>query len=425
MFALIDCNNFFVSCERVFQPHLQGKPTLVMSSNDGCVIARSQETKDLGIPMGIPIFKIKDIIKQHDIQLRSTNFRLYRDISARVMETIKSISGRIEVYSIDECFIEIPKDESPYFFCKRIRDKVLLQTGIPVSIGVAPTKTLAKLANKKAKASKTSNVYMFDLSNKKKFNRVLKQTSVGEIWGIGRSFSEELISKKIFDVHQFISLPDGMVRSLFGVVGQRKLYELRGISAYPFEDVSEPKKGIISSRSFSKKVFDKEELWDSISHHVDHIARELRYSHQTTKCIGVRIYTNRFGADKHSSQRDSRILTRSTNSTKELLSVARSILDDIFMENIPYSKSGVQASILSSDEFISTASLFDDAEKKPNASIDSVIDTLEKKHGNGSVVLGALFSPTQKHEWMPNSNMRSPEYTTSWNDILVISKKVY
>lgn len=425
MFALIDCNNFFVSCERVFQPSLVNKPVLVMSSNDGCVIARSQETKDLGIPMGIPIFKIKDSIKEHSIQLRSTNFKLYRDMSARVMETIKSISGKIEVYSIDECFIEIPKDESAYFFCKKIRDKVLLHTGIPVSIGVAPTKTLAKLANKKAKSKQSSHVYILDTSKSNKFKKKLKQTSVGEVWGIGRSFAEKLTSKKITDVYQFISLPNGLVKSLFGVVGQRTQFELKGISVHTFQDISDPKKGIISSRSFSKKVFNKEELWDSISHHIDHVARELRHSHQVTQCIGVGIYTNRFGPDKYNSQRESQTLLKPTNDTNELLDVARDMLDRIFVSNIPYSKSGVQASMLSSDEFVSAPSLFDMNESKPQKSLDSIVDTLEKKHGLGSVVLGTLFNPAQHHEWVPNSNMKSPDYTTSWSDILVINKRVY
>ncbi len=424
MFALIDCNNFFVSCERSFQPNLQHKPTLVLSCNDGCVIARSQEVKDLGIPMGIPLFKIKEIVAQHNVHLRSTNFKLYRDMSRRVMNVIKSFVHDTEVYSIDECFIQIPSTVSAFFFCKKIREEVLLQTGIPVSIGIAPTKTLAKLANKLAKSRRTSHVFILDPKNKAKSTRIFKETSVGEIWGIGGGFSQRLTQKGIHDVHQLISLPDSTIRSLFGVVGLRMVFELRGIRTLDFKTVSDPKKMIMSSRSFGQKIYAKEELWDSLAHHIDNIARELRQAHQATSYISIRIYTNRFDEYKYSSKRDSRVLIRPTNDTNELLSVARSILNLIYVPNIPYKKSGVRVSLLSSDEFISTPSLFESSKPLPK-SLGALVDNLEQKHGAGSVVLGSLFAPLQHHQWLPKSQMKSPEYTTSWKDILTISKRRY
>jgi DNA polymerase V len=424
MFALIDCNNFFVSCERVFQPHLQHKPTLVMSSNDGCVIARSQETKDLGIPMGIPLFKIKDVVKQHNIQLRSTNFKLYRDMSDRVMSVIRSISHDSEVYSIDECFVRIPENVSPFFFCKKIREEVLLQTGIPVSIGVAPTKTLAKLTNKKSKSKRTAHICILNTKDKKKFARVLKETSVGEIWGIGRGFTERLVQKKILDVYQLIKLPDSTIRTLFGIVGVRLVYELRGISVHEFDIQPDAKKSIISSRSFGQKISDKEEIWNSIATHVDHIARELRQAHQVTKCIQVGVYTSRFGDAVNNSKYASHILIKPTNSTVELLKISRDILESIYQPNVPYSKSGVQVSQLLPDEFIFTPMLFEDETVIKDTQIDTIMDIIEKKHGQGSITLGALFSPSQNHKWLPKSRLKSSEYTTSWSDILVIKRNL-
>lgn len=424
MLALIDCNNFFVSCERVFQPQLRFRPTLVLSSNDGCVIARSQEVKDLGIPMGIPLFKIKDMVKKYSIVLRSTNFNLYRDMSRRVMNVLRQYTDQIEVYSIDEAFIQIPKNVPPFKYCNAIREQVLLQTGIPVSIGIASTKTLAKLANKKAKERQTSSIFIFDNIQKQK--RILKETSVGEIWGIGKEFVIRLTEKGIKDAYQLTYMPDTILKKIFGMGTLKCAYELRGIHTYEFKTISNPKKSIISSRSFEKRITTKNILWKTIAHHIDEVSRELRHSHQITNCLHIGIYTNRFGLQKYNSRTKQCILPHATNDTTILLSTAQILFDSLYEKNIEYSKSGVRVSELYPDTYAHSKTLFDSDIPSPRSSLDFIIDTIEKKHGSRSIVRGSLLdSKFSSKSWQSKSSMKSSEYTTSWSGLLSISKRVY
>jgi DNA polymerase V len=418
MIALIDCNNFFVSCERTFQPDLQNKPTIVMSSNDGCVIARSQEVKDIGVPMGIPIFKIKDWIKQYDIQLRSTNFALYRDMSRRVMDVIKSMTDTCQVYSIDEAFFEILDGENAFLFSKKIQEKIMACTGIPTSVGVAQTKTLAKLANKRAKKS-ASHVYV--ISSERQRKTLLKRTSVGEIWGIGRGFSERLMDEGIRDAYALSVADDSRIESIFGMHGLHSAYELRGIRCMDIEPESQPRKSMISSRSFGKAISSRKELWNSVAYHVNALAEELREEQQVTQRIRVGLYVHRFKEDRRNSGSDERFLLNPTSDTKTLLREALSIFDQVYVPGRQYSKSGVTLTALRSEDVPVQETLFGvPAAEAKSSGVDSLMDSLNEKHGRGKVLLAEMLNPSRDRSWRPKSDLRSREFTTSWDQILEI-----
>ena len=258
-FALVDCNNFYVSCERLFNPKLIGKPVVVLSNNDGCVVARSQEVKDLGIKMGVPVFKIKDEIIKYNIQVYSSNYALYGDLSGRVMSTLSHFAPDVEIYSIDEAFLDLSgfsqRDLTEY--CAEIRRIVLKWVGIPVSIGIGSTKTLAKLANRVAKKSKTG---VFDLSSCNNPEQVLAKTDVGDIWGIGSKYGKWCREHGIMSAWDFRNTNTEIIRKKMGVVGLRMLMELQGTSCLPLELVSNPKKETCVSRSFSHPVTTVTEL---------------------------------------------------------------------------------------------------------------------------------------------------------------------
>jgi len=254
-YSLVDCNNFYASCERVFDPELRNRPVVILSNNDGCVIARSAETKDLDVPMGIPEFKVRPLIEKHNIAVKSSNYALYGDMSSRVMETLRTITPNIEVYSIDEAFVEIYAKSFGQFehVGREIKQKVYRWTGLPVSVGIAPTKTLAKVANEIAK-SNSSGGGVLVIRKKKQLKRVLEQTSVSDVWGVGRKYSEKLSRYGINNAWELSRQPDSWVRSEMKVTGLRTVWELRGKPCMEIENVREQRKGILSSRSFGNPV---------------------------------------------------------------------------------------------------------------------------------------------------------------------------
>ena len=418
MIGLIDCNNFFVSCERAFQPGLQGRPTIVMSSNDGCVIARSQEVKDIGIPMGIPMFKIRDWIRQYDIQLHSTNFALYRDISRRVMEIIGSMTDTCQPYSIDEAFFEVPAGENPYLFSKRMQERILLSTGIPTSVGIAQTKTLAKLANKRAKKSRT---HVHVISSDRKRTLLLKRTSVGEIWGIGRGFSERLVGEGITDAYQLTRTSDQRIQSIFGIHGLQSACELRGIRCLDLESQTEARKSMISSRSFGVTISNRTQLWNSVAYHINALAEELRMEGQLVSHVHVGLYVNRFRNDMGNSCAGERTLTYPTSDTKILLRTALEIFYEVYVPGRQYGKSGVSFTSLVSHTAPVQQSLFGPTETHSGTSgIDTLLDGLNHRHGKGKVILAQMLNPNKDVSWRPKSMMMSKGYTTSWDQILEI-----
>jgi len=273
--ALLDCNNFYASCERVFNPALNGKPIVILSNNDGCIIARSNEAKVLGIPMGEPYFKAKHIIENNNVKVFSSNYTLYGDMSARVMATLAEFVKDIEIYSIDEAFIDLTNYPEPEKLAKTIRQAVGQWTGIPVSIGIGQTKTLAKAANLVAKKYKHYNG-VFRIDSEERRQKVLKSMPVGNVWGIGRQTNKKLASCNINSAYDLSIQPDNWIKSNLTICGLRTAHELRGNSCITFEETPEPRKSIVVSRSFGGTVFELQAIKEALSNFAERAAVKLR-----------------------------------------------------------------------------------------------------------------------------------------------------
>ena len=295
--ALVDCNSFYVSCERLFNPSIIKKPVVVLSSNDGCVISRSMEAKKLGIKMGEPYFKVKKIVKENDVKTFSTNFALYGDISRRVMKTLKQFSPRMEIYSIDEAFLDLSsiKNESLLEHCYKIRKTVLKWTGIPTSIGIATTKTLSKAANYIAKKEKSG---VIDFINSKNINKILSEVKINEVWGVGRQLTKFYIKNGINTAYDLKNMHNGWIKKNTNVFGSRTAMELKGIPCISLEPYQEKRKNCCVSRSFAKKVTTLEKLNESITTHCLNAAEKIRLDNQTVKRISIFIRTSPFQVKK-------------------------------------------------------------------------------------------------------------------------------
>ena len=295
IYGLADCNNFFVSCERVFRPAIEGRPAVVLSSNDGCIVARSDEAKALGVKMAQPAFQAKDLIEQHSIAVISGNLPFYTDMSNRVMQAFGELVPAVEKYSIDECFLDlmgIPEDLTA--FCQRLKHTVRQWTGLPISIGIAETKTLAKIANRLAKTSAKTNGVL-DLTGERWRDRALASTEVGDIWGIGRQYAQKLNRNGIMTALDLTSRPDGWIRKEMGVGGLKTVRELRGEDCIGFDDMPRPKQTTMVSRSFGTEVRDYDELANAIAMFATDAARSIRRANLVSTSVSVFIETNRFG----------------------------------------------------------------------------------------------------------------------------------
>lgn len=293
--ALIDCNNFYVSCERLFRPDLLNRPVVVLSNNDGCAVSRSQEAKALGIKMGGPIFEVADLVKKHNIAVFSSNYALYADLSNRVMSILAEYSPVHEVYSIDESFLDLTGFDDIVARTKAMRQKVMTDTGIPVCVGVGPSKTLAKLANFMAKRHpRSAGVFNFNLLSSSQVDSVLKNLPVEEVWGIGRKLTASLSTYGINTVLQLRDSDVASLRNKFGVVMEKTIRELRGEACIELDEVAPAKKQIISSRSFGKNVTAIEDIQDALTHFVSNAARKLREQGSIAGMLQVFIQTNRF-----------------------------------------------------------------------------------------------------------------------------------
>ena len=323
-FALVDCNNFYASCERVFQPRLAETPIVVLSNNDGCVVARSEEAKALGIPMGEPLFKIRDLIRAGRVRVFSSNYTLYGDLSRRVMDILGQHCADIEVYSIDEAFLRLEfhaqTPERLLDFARRLRWTVLRCTGIPVSIGIAPSKTLAKLANHIAKRRTDEGVY-FLLPQ----DPVLAELPVAKVWGVGRAYERRLAERDVITVAQLQACYPGWIRQEFGVVGLRLLRELQGYPCLALEPPVTSRKHTMVSRSFARDVYDREDLRERLAVYATRLGEKLRRYDQATAVLTVYLWTNRFRnqrADGRSCFARTLELPRATNHTATLIAIA-------------------------------------------------------------------------------------------------------
>lgn len=413
--ALIDANNFYASCERVFEPRLRHKPVIVLSNNDGCVVARSNEAKALGIGMGQPVFQLRDLIERHDVAVLSSNYELYGDLSARVMACLHEFSDEVEEYSIDEAFLRLPvaAGQSLTAFGHTLRRQVQRDTGIPVSVGFATTKTLAKVANHYAKRSaKTRGV--LDLTASPHLPRALQQLPVGEVWGIGPRYSELLTRHGITDALALSQAPDDWVRQQLTVVGLKTVHELRGQPCHPLELTAPNKKLITCSRSFGHATADPNELQAALAFFTARAAEKLRRQQLVAATLTVFVATDRFKPElpQYSNSLTLNVAPKS-DSTPELRALALQGLARLLRPGYAIRKAGVTLGGLEQASQIARR-LWDDEHFEAQRRLMAAVDQLNCKWGRDTVQCG-LFP--NEGVWFTRFGARSPRYTTRWAEL--------
>ena len=419
--ALIDVNNFYVSCERVFNPKLAGKPVVVLSNNDGCAVARSNEVKALGVAMGTPWFKLKDLVKQHGIIGLSSNYALYADMSNRVMSILHAFSPNQEVYSIDESFLDLSGFGSRDLiqYGQQMRKRILKWTGLPVSVGIASTKTLSKLANHCAKKRPAFNgVCNFNTMPDLELDALLAQLDVGEIWGIGRKLAPQLQALGFNSALDLKRANPQRIRQQFSVVMEKTIRELNGTVCIELEEISPPKQQIISSRSFGYAVRDYNSLAESITLYVCSAAEKLRRQQCFSGSVYVYIRTSPFKPDDPFYSNGMTIpLTYPTDDSRQLVNAALWGLIQIYKPNYNYAKAGVMLGEIVSKLRIKT-DLFGQSEASPKSeALMATMDNINRKMGKASI---KLASEGFKRPWRMKQGNKSPSYTTRWEDLPAI-----
>ncbi len=421
MYALVDCNNFYVSCERVFQPQLNGKPVVVLSNNDGCVISRSNEAKALGIPMGAPEFQVRDLIKQHDIRVFSSNYALYGDLSHRVMKILENYTPNVEVYSIDEAFLNFSGMTIPDLnvYGAEIQHRILKWLSIPIGIGFAPTKALSKVANKIAKKfpERTNGVYVIDTEEKR--IKALKWTKIEDVWGIGFRLTKKMQAKNIKTAYDF-TLPDNeaFIRKEMGVVGMRLKYELEGKSVLEMEE-PKAKKNIAVTRSFEKDITDFNELKERVVTFASVCSEKLRKQNSCCNAVILYLRKDKFKAngERYSFYR-MQTLPFPSNTSFSISKIAISMLKELYQEGTAYKKAGVVVSEIvpsSHRQF----KLFDEENPKYQKLME-VMDSVQAKTGERKL---RLASQDLKRTWKMKQNHLSNRYTTNFNELLQVKCK--
>ena len=417
MFGLIDCNNFYASCERVFNPSLEGKPVVVLSNNDGCVIARSNEAKALNIPMGAPAFEYKTVFDKHNINVFSSNYALYGDLSQRVMNIIERFFPEIEVYSIDESFVKVKGYELHDLYGLGISLKTAIKrnTGIPISFGIAPTKALAKIANKIAKKypERTGGVYI--MNTQESIIKGLKWTKIEDVWGIGRQFTRRLKSISVNTANDFTKLPNEYVRREFSVVGLRLKKELEGFSTLDLEKVKN-KKAIATTRSQRNDVFNFDVLSERIATYANSCAEKLRRQSSAANLVYVFIRTNPF---KENVERYGNSIAVSlpypSNSSLTLSNYALKGLKAIYKSGYGYKKIGVMVMGIIPENTIQL-NLFSNEDPR-HKKLMQIIDEVNIREGNTKI---RLANQDLGRKWKMRQERLSPFYTTKWEDIIKV-----
>ena len=419
MYALVDCNNFYASCERVFQPQYVGKPVVILSNNDGCIISRSYEAKDLGIPMGAPEFKVRNELREKNIKVFSSNYALYGDLSNRVMKVLEGFSPNVEVYSIDESFMNFDgmniKDYHDYGL--QIKTRINKWLSIPVCIGFAPTKALSKVANKIAKKyqERTQGIYVIDTEEKR--IKALKWTKIEDVWGIGFRLTKKMQAKNILTAHDF-TLPhnESFIKKEMGVVGLRLKYELEGKSVLLLEDAPSAKKSIAITRSFEGTISTFDEMKERVSTFATVCAEKLRK--QNSCCHSVILYLR---IDKHKVERSRynfyklETIPFASNSNITISNVAVKLLKELFVEGEIYKKAGIIVSDII-PENQKQFHLFEEENPKHQA-LMKVMDDFHKKTGERKIKLG---NQDLQKTWKMRQNHLSKKYTTDFKDILEV-----
>ena len=421
LIALVDCNNFYVSCERVFRPDLIGKAMVVLSNNDGCVVARSKEVKDLGIKMGVPLFQIQQLVKQHQIKLFSSNYTLYADMSSRVMSTLEAFAPTMEVYSIDEAFLDLTGvcHQTPIAYGHLIRKSVVRDTGIPVCVGMGPTKTLAKLANFAAKKwCKTGGV--LDLSDPVRREKLMRIVPVGEVWGIGSRTTAKLHKIGINSVWDLATQASQRIHNQFNIVVAKTVMELNGIACFQLEEISANKQQIVCSRSFSRRLTEYKSLFEALAEFCSRAAEKLRKQHSVTGCMTIFIRTSPFNSQEPQYQRSATIkLIAATQDTRTLITAADRLLKEIFKTGYSYQKCGVQLSQISSESTTGQFELFeltDNSLPTENRSLMTTIDQINRRFPKAISIAATGF----EQSWKPRAEKISPRYTTDWRELMYV-----
>ena len=414
MIALADCNNFYASCERVFNPKLERKPVVVLSNNDGCIIARSNEAKKLGIRMGEPIFKIKNVVEKFNVNVFSTNFALYGDLSERVMNTFRTEVNKMEVYSIDEAFLDF-SDLADKERAIQIKKKVQMWTGIPVSIGISKTKTLAKVANHIAKKYTKVGCFMFD--DEDLIRRALNVFPVEDLWGIGRKHAKRLKEFGIYTALRFRETDINWIKKHFSINAVKLQKELKGEICYPLETTIQRKKNICTARSFGTEIKELSKLREAVSSHANTCATKLRKEKSCCSTISVFLSTNPFKpqAKQYHPYRVFN-LDVPTNDSIEIVKFALKGLDQIYRSDCIYKKAGVIVGRTIPESQVQL-SLFDNLDRDKRREINSVVDTINKKMGRNKVKLAVQGSG---RKWRLRQERLSPCYTTRFSDILEV-----
>ena len=415
MIVLADCNNFYASCERVFNPRLKNKPVIVLSNNDGCVIARSNESKALGIKMGEPVFKIRDIISKYDVSVFSTNFALYGDMSSRVMSILRDNSPSTEIYSIDEAFMDFSSVSNYSKLAYKIKEKVSNSTGIPVSFGLAKTKTLAKVANHIAKKETQNNIFIMNDDNK----NVLQKFPISKVWGIGRAHSRMLNEYGIQTASQFINLNEKWVEKKMAITGLKILRELKGIECFSIDQHPKRKKSICTSRTFPKDTQNINYIEQAVSNYASRCAEKLRKEKSCAQYIGVFLNVNRFkNHEGFNNGFRAAMFNVATNDTIKIIEVSKKLLKSMYKKNINYKKVGVIVGDIVPDNQVQLNLFNDIKDDLKSRELFKSIDSINKKMGRNTVKF--LAQGISKRKKLKQENL-SPCYTTRWEDILKIN----
>lgn len=413
MIALVDCNNFYCSCERVFQPTLAGRPVVVLSNNDGCIVARSNEVKALGVAMGAPYFKARELLEKHHAAVRSSNYTLYGDMSRRVMRTLEAFSPEVEVYSIDEAFLHLDGlacDLASY--AARIRSTVIQHTGIPVSLGVGATKTLAKAANKLAKR----NGGVMVVNTNESQVQALAALDVEDVWGVGPKNAQKLRRVGITTALLLRDADLQWIRKTLTVTGVQTVLELRGQRCFKADMSPEPNKQIVRSRSFGRPVTSLEELTQAVAMHASRAAEKLRAQQSATRLVSVFLMTNRHKEGPQYSNSATLKMAIPTDATDTILAAALKGLRHIYRPGYAYKKTGVMLMDLTS---ISAAqpTLFPEFRVPQSSPMDATLDAVNRRFGSQTLRYAAVGF---EHPWAMRRGHSSPQYTTRWADLPIV-----
>lgn len=426
--ALVDCNNFFASCERVFQPYLRGKALVILSNNDGCIIARSNEAKALGIPMGAPFFKWKSIIEQHSVHVFSSNFRLYGDMSRRVMGILQQMVEDTEVYSVDEAFVNFDEKLAVVsdLYGHYMKNTVYQYTGLPVSVGIATSKVLAKIAtwivkeDQKKSHPKYNGVFDLTQLSVEQQDEILKRVPIGEVWGIGSRLRKKYIIKGFPTAYHLKYSDLGVVRKSFHILGERVRQELNGIPVLALENTPTHCKSIMSSRSFGKPIIQKSKLREALVSYIATAANKLIKQDLLMQDMKIYIRSSYNKTTECCITRSEYILLPSpTNHIPTLVKAMSTALDEIYLPGISYKKAGVVFSNLTANHSHQTSLFSETSEQKKtnDSAINILYHKLRKKHGKNKLLYA---SEGLKKSWLMQSNLRSKEFTTKWSDVMVV-----